>query len=60
MEDRAHADLVRKPTGRVLEAWRQFKVFLPVKMGAQTEDVADTRRALTWEEVEGQRTGKAR
>ena len=52
--ERMHADLVRKAKERKLDEWEQFKVFSPVRMGAQAKDVVDTRRALTWEVVEGE------
>ena len=49
-----------KAQGRELDAWGQPKVFSPVKMGSHPEDVADTRWLLTWKEVEGAKTVKAR
>ena len=53
-EERLHADLVRKANERKLDEWEQFKVFSPVKMGAQAEDVVNTRWALTWKVVGGE------
>ena len=55
-----HAGLARNAKGGELGAWRQFKVFSPVKMGTRTEGVAETRRAVTWEEMEGKEAVKAR
>ena len=45
MEERAHAELVRKVKGRELDARRQYTVFLPVQMGAQTRDAAGGKKA---------------
>ena len=55
-----HANPVRKAKERESDAWRQFKVFFPLQMGAQTKDGVDMRWALTWEEVEGNKTAQAR
>ena len=54
-----HADLVRGAKERELGAWKQFKVFSLVQMGAQIKDVVDTRWVLTWKEVEGKKTALA-
>ena len=43
-----------------MDASKQFKVSAPVKMGAQTKEVVDTRWALTWEEADGKGAAKAR
>ena len=43
VEERAHADLVRKAEEIGLDAWRRVKVTPPVQMGTQTEDVAGAR-----------------
>ena len=59
-EGRVRADLVRGAKEWGLVWRRQFKVFAPVKTRAQTEDVADTRWALTWKGAEGNETAKAR
>ena len=48
-----YADTVRTAQEMELDAWKQFKVSPPVKMGAQPKDVADTRWAQTWDEAEG-------
>ena len=53
-EERLHADLARKADERKLDEWDQFEVFSPVKMGAQAEDVVNTRWALTWKVVGGE------
>ena len=47
-EGRAHADLAQKAKVRELEAWGQFKVSSPEKLGAQSKDPVATRRALSW------------
>ena len=75
-EERAHADLARKAKARELEPWEQLEalskrqkrgnlwqsgnVLSPVKMGTQSDDLADTRWVSTWKEVDGARTVKAR
>ena len=60
VEERVHADLLRMAKEPELDSWRQFEVFSPAPMGAQTEDVVDTRWALSWKEVEGKRAATAR
>ena len=45
---------------RELEARRQPEVFSPEEMGAQSKDPVDTRWVLTWKEVGGVKTVKAR
>ena len=57
---RAHADLARKAEVRDLDAWGQFKVLSPVRLGARTKALAETRWVLTWKEVDGKKTVKAR
>ena len=59
-EERLRADLVDTAQEWEVDARRQFEVFSLVKMGARTEEVVDTRRALTWTEAEGEKTAKAR
>ena len=59
-EERVHADLSLKAKVRGLDVWGQFKVFPPVMIGAQAEDSAETRRALTWKAADGVKTAKAR
>ena len=59
-EERAHAHLARKAQARELEAWGQFKVFSPVKMGAQSEEIVDTLWAPTCRGMDGMKTAKAR
>ena len=54
------ADLVRDAKERDLDKWKQFKVFSPAKLGSQSKDVADTRRALTCGGAEGAKTVKSR
>ena len=41
--ERAHAALARKAQERELEPWGQFKVSSPVKLGAQSKVLVDTR-----------------
>ena len=53
-EERIFADLVYKARAGELDAWDQFRVSLPAKSGAQPKDLVDTRRALTWEGVDGE------
>ena len=55
-----HADLAREAKARDLDACGQFKVLSPVKLGARTKAVVETRWALTWKKVEGQKTAMAR
>ena len=58
--ERMHADLARRAKERKLEAWGQFNVSSPEKMGTQSKDMVDTRWVLTWKEVDGVKTAKAR
>ena len=44
---RAHADLASRAKERELGAWKQFKVYPPAQMRAQTKVVVDSRWALT-------------
>ena len=60
MEERAHAELVRKVKGRELDARRQYTVFPPVQTGAQARGVVDTRWVLSWKEVRGKKAAEAR
>ena len=60
MEERVHADLVRKAEGSEADAWRQFNVSSPVQMGAPARVAGDTRWALTWKKVEGRKAVRAR
>ena len=41
--EREHADHARAASGRELSAWIKFKVFSPLKNGAPTNAVADSR-----------------
>ena len=43
-----------------LETWGQFKGFAPVKIGAQSKDLADTQWVLTCKETDGAKPAKAR
>ena len=54
------ADFARKGQVRELDVWKQFKVFSPAKMGPQPKDVAHPHWMLTWEDVEGAKTARAR
>ena len=54
------ADLARNATEGEVYAWRQFEVLPPAQMGAPTQDVQDTRWALTWKNAEGKKMAKAR
>ena len=58
--ERVHADLARKAKDRELHARKQFKVFSAVEMSSQSKDIVNTRWELTWQEVEGSKTVKAR
>ena len=44
---RALGDLARMAEVRELEAWGQFEVFSPERLGAQLKDLVDTRWMLT-------------
>ena len=59
-EERAQTDLVTKAKERELDAWERLKVYSPVHVGTQAKDVVDTRWVLTWKEVGGKKTEKAR
>ena len=54
------ADPARKAKETELEAWEQFKDSPPVVMGAKPKEMVDTRWMLTWKEVAGVITAKAR
>ena len=60
VEERAHADLVRKANQGELEPWGQRKVFSPGRMGTQPKDMVDARWAPKWSKVDGANTVKAR
>ena len=45
-EERLHADLLNKAKKRELDTLIQFKVFPPLKTGAQTRELVGTRWAL--------------
>ena len=47
VEERVRAELARKAKGRELEAWGQVKISSPVESGTQSEEMVDTRWALT-------------
>ena len=57
---RVHADLKGNAKEREVCTWRQFKVFPPTKIGAQTKAVKDTQPALTWKKAAGEGMAKAR
>ena len=59
-EERVRANLVGRATERELGVLEQFKVPPPAKIGAQTEDVVDTRRVSTWKEGDGKKTTAVR
>ena len=59
VEERVHADLVRKTEVRELDACRQLKSS-QLRIWTQTKDVVDTQWVLTWREAEGKTTAKAR
>ena len=50
---RVHADHVRKAKAREVGAWEQVKVSSPVKIGAESKEMVDTRSAPTRKEVDG-------
>ena len=54
------SDLVHKVKVMGLKAWDHFRVFSPEKSGAQSKYLVDTRWALTWREVDGEKTVNAR
>ena len=43
-----------------LETWGQFKGFAPVKIGAQSKDLADTQWVPTCKETDGAKPAKVR
>ena len=55
-EERMFADLVCEARAGGLEAWEQFKVASPEKMGARRKDLVDTRWVLTWKKVDSAKT----
>ena len=59
-EGRTFADLAHKVRVRGLVAREHFRVFSPEKSGAQSKDLVDTHWVLTWKEVDGEKTVKAR
>ena len=59
-EEKLHRDLVRDAKERELSARKQFKVCSPIKGGALSKAIVDTRWVLTWEVVDGKKTGMAR
>ena len=59
-EERRFATEVEAAKNRELDAWGKFQVFSPVPFGTVTKDVVDTRWVLTWKDLEGKRTVKAR
>ena len=59
-EERRFAAEVDAAKTRELDAWGKFQVFSPVLSGKVTKDVVDTRWVLTWKDLEGKRTVKAR
>ena len=59
-EERTSLDLAKEAKAKELEEWGHFKVSSPIKPGAQEKDLADTRRAPTWKEVDGAKTARAR
>ena len=52
-EERVQVDLAKLGKARESDSWTRPNVFPPEKMGAQTEDVVDSRWVLTRKEVEG-------
>ena len=59
-EERQFATEVIAAKNRELDAWGKFQVFSPISSGKVSKDVVDTRWVLTWKDVEGKRTVKAR
>ena len=53
-------DLARDAKDRELYVWKQFKVFKPLRGCCDSKAVAETRWALTWEMVNGEKNAKAR
>ena len=45
---------------RELDSLGKFQVFSPIALGKVSKEVVDTRWVLTWKDVEGKRTVKAR
>ena len=57
---RTFSDLVKTPKARELEAWEHFRVFSLVQLDTQQIDRVDTRRVLTWNQVDGVKNVNAR
>ena len=60
VEGRTFAGLAHKARARGLDARERFRAFSPEKPGAQYKDSGHTRWVLTWKEVDGEKTVKAR
>ena len=59
-EKRVHADPAHKAKVTELEAWGQFKVSSPLKMGTQPKDLVGARWVSTLQEVDASETVEAR
>ena len=58
--ERVRSDLVRQAKAKESDAWGQFKVSPPMKMGVLSKDAAASRWAMTWKEVKGDETAELR
>ena len=58
--EKLRGDFVLAAEERELAVWKKFKVSTPFTEGAPPKAIADTRRATTWEMVEGKQNAKAR
>ena len=59
-EEKSHKGSVIHAKGCELSAWKQFQISPPIKKGAQSKAIADTRWVLTRKVVDGKKTAKAR
>ena len=57
-EERTSSDLEHKAKVREVEAWKHFRVFSAVTLGAKSKDLVGTRWVLTWRVVKGGKHSK--
>ena len=60
MGEGVHSDIAREAEAKGLEAWKQFKVSSPVKVGIQSKEIVGARWVLTWRAFDGVETANAR
>ena len=59
-KEKSHANPKRDATVKVLDAWESFEVSEPFKEKGATDSVNNTRWALLWKTMDGERCAKAR